>query len=463
MTDVQISSPPAEPHFDSQLLYRYDSNLPRYTSYPSANHWDTLASATIASTLSALRGQTQPISVYVHLPFCDRLCLYCGCNVVVSNSQERIGHYVDTLIQEIDHVSRLVGPQHINQLHLGGGTPTLLSPPLLEKVLGKIVSVFQPTADADFSIEIDPVVTQEDHYRILRDFGFKRLSIGVQDFEPALQQIVKRNQSVAHTQQAITWARSYGFNSINIDLMYGLPTQTPAHLRNSAALCASLDVDRVAVFGYAHVPWMRPQQKKLEIFSIPGMETRWQMYNAARTELVGAGYNIIGFDHFAKPSDPMAIAARNKQLKRNFQGFTVLPSDNLLAFGTTAISDICGVYLQNNKEIGAYLEKVREGRLAIDKGYVRTADDKIRGRVIMNILCHLEVVFSDIRDEFAINPETYFGAELGILKMYAHDGLLTLHNNGLQVNEQARPFLRTIAAVFDTHLKKGEQQYSKAF
>ncbi len=434
-----------------ELVRRFGVAAPRYTSYPTAPAWTAQGPETARQ--AAARARPGPVSVYVHVPFCERMCLYCGCNVVVAKSYDRAAAYVDTLLAELSSWGRLIGRRPLRQLHLGGGTPTFLQPADLERLVRAIFEAFPPLPDAELGVEIDPVATRLEHLTTLRGLGFNRASIGVQDFSFEVQTAVERHQSPEITRSRFAAARRLGFESINLDLMYGLPEQTPARVAASARAAAELGADRVALFGYAHVPWMKPHQKKLEQYALPSPQARWASLVAGRRELLGLGYLPIGFDHFARPGDELAHAARDGRLNRNFQGYTVLPDMDLVGLGASAISDVGGTYLQNDDRISTYTVAVKKEGLATVKGHVRHADDELRRRVITDILCRLRVEYDAVEQDLGVDVEAVLGADLSGLGELEAAGLVHREPRRLVVEERARPILRNVARAFDAYAR----------
>jgi len=343
------------------------------------------------------------------------------------------------------------------QLHFGGGTPTMMPPAQLDRIIGAIHEAFPPDENAEMSIEIDPVVTKREHLETVRKHGLNRISIGVQDFSDEVQEAVARMQSAEISRGAFAMARELGFESVNIDIMYGLPRQTEAHLERSAREVVALGSDRIALFGYAHVPWIKPHQKKLEIYDLPTAEQRWKMFGAARQVFLEEGYHAIGMDHFAKPGDELAQALAGRRLRRNFQGYTVLDAVHLIGFGMTAISDAGGAFIQNHKKLSDYYAAVEQGELATERGMDRSADDNLRQAVITGIMCNLYLSYADIEERFAGTLRgsfaDHFAKELEALAALEHDGLLVRSEGAIEVPERGRHLVRNIAAVFDTYLE----------
>ena len=434
------------------LIAKYDRPGPRYTSYPTAPEWLEISEADARAAFERCGADARPVSIYVHVPFCERMCLFCGCNVVVAKNRDKIPRYIHAVERELGAVRALTGPKQAVQLHFGGGTPTFLLPEELERLADSVWTRFGRAEGAEVGIEVDPMLTSRAHLEAARRAGFNRLSMGVQDFRDDVQAIVERDQPAATSSKIFLLGRELGFDSINIDLMYGLPGQTPDHLAHSARRVIELGADRVAVFGYAHVPWMKPHQKKLEPHGIPAAPARWRMFNAARAVLLEAGYQAIGFDHFAKPTDELARAWSQRRLNRNFQGYTVLEPTDLIGLGVSSISDVGGAFVQNKKRLSAYLKEVEAGRLPAERGRVLTAEDHLRRAVITGIMCNLRLDYRDIGTRFDLDVATHFAAEIAALSGFAADGLVEVHEHGFEVTERGRVFVRNVAMTFDAYL-----------
>jgi oxygen-independent coproporphyrinogen-3 oxidase len=446
-----------------ELLQKYDRPGPRYTSYPTAPEWQDAGQDVAIAQYERMADDLRPVSIYVHVPFCERMCLFCGCNVIVAKSHEKIPRYLDCIKREINEVRALTGPKTVCQLHFGGGTPTFLTPDELEMIGQSIWSAFDRAEEAEIGIEVDPMVTTRAHLEAARAVGFNRLSMGVQDFQDDVQQVTDRKQPDARSAGIFEFGRELGFESINVDLMYGLPAQTPDHLAHSARRCVDLGADRVAVFGYAHVPWMKPHQKKLEPFGIPGAEQRWQMFNAARSTLLDAGYKAIGMDHFAKPTDELALAAGKRRLNRNFQGYTVLEPTSLIGLGVSSISDAADGFLQNAKRLSSYYSAIEAGAFATEKAKVLDAEDKLRRDVIIEIMCNLYVDYAAIGKRHGIDFAKHFAAEIDGVARFVEDGLVVMQDGSFEVTERGRVFLRNIAMTFDAYLGKKQEGDSPRF
>ena len=455
MSDAKGPVPVPNQHdVPTDLIGRYDRPGPRYTSYPTAVEWTAQTSDAAVQALNKVAADTKPVSVYVHLPFCERMCLFCGCNVVVAKSHDRMVPYLKALKTEIAMVKQHLGKRRLVQLHFGGGTPTFFTPAELQEVGDALWDVFEPLPKAEIGIEVDPMVTSRAHLETLRGLGFNRMSLGVQDFQDDVQAVTQRCQPDAKSTEIFMLGRELGFESINIDLMYGLPKQTPAHLAHSARRAIELGADRVVVFGYAHVPWMKPHQKKLEQHGIPGAAERWQMFNAARSTLMSAGYKAIGFDHFAKPTDELAQAFNARRLNRNFQGYTVLEPTHLIGFGVSAISDMGGAFLQNAHKLPEYYAAIEAGRFATEKGKVLDAEDTLRRAVIIELMCNMYLDLESIGRRFHIDFHKHFWTELRALDDLVTDGLVRVNPTSIEITERGRVFARNVAMVFDAYLAR---------
>ena len=429
------------------LLKRYNEPAPRYTSYPAAPHWH---GAHAGLLLSALRKSTAPMSIYVHIPFCERLCLYCGCNVVVKKDHLLADGYLKRLDEEME-LAEIAHHRLVTQMHWGGGTPTYLDSRQLTALFDSVASRFDLAAGGEFSVEIDPRVTTTDQLRTLRSLGFNRLSVGIQDFDMTVQLTIRRMQSYERTRQVFDDARALGFESINADLIYGLPRQTRPSFQKTLDLVLELNPDRLAVFSYAHVPALKHQQRSFERY-LPTEPEKLQLFLDAIERLTSEGYEHIGMDHFARPGDPLVEARDNGSLHRNFQGYTTHGETDLLGFGVSAISHIGDTFTQNQRVLGAWDDDVGAGRLPVFRGYVQTRDDVIRGAVIEACLCAGRVSKDAIERRFGIDFDDYFLAEMMRLHEPERDGLVEGRmSRTIHITPVGRIFVRTIAKVFDTY------------
>jgi len=440
------------------LLARHDKPGPRYTSYPTAPVWsDRFGPADYIGEIRRTNGlpEPAPLSLYLHIPFCNTLCYFCGCNMMVTRDQEKMARYVDCLRQEIDRVADLLTPgRPMHQLQWGGGTPNYLSDELIAQVVRTITRRFVLADDAEVGLEIDPRDSPPGQITRLRGLGFNRLSLGVQDFDPKVQQAVNRIQPEALTRRVIEEARSAGYHSLNIDLIYGLPHQTAESFGRTLDVLIDIGPDRLAVFNYAHVPSLKRHQRLIPADALPPPAEKLRILKLTIERLTDAGYVYIGMDHFAKPDDELCRAQRAKSLHRNFQGYTTKAGCDLCAFGTTAISMVGDCYAQNVKELAAYEAAVCSGVLPTHRGYRLNADDRIRRHVITRLLCDLEIDKTDVEERFDLEFDDYFATELHHLVRYAEEGLIDLHAGRLIVTEAGRLLVRNLAMEFDAYLRE---------
>lgn len=450
-------SRPHDRAITADLLARYDRPGPRYTSYPTAVEFHAgFTEADYEARLAAAdRLAEAPLSVYIHLPFCAERCLFCGCHVLVSPDQAKAARYLDLLLQEIDLVAeRLPHRRAIAQLHLGGGTPTYHSPAELDRLLRGLFNRFSPLPGAEIAIEVDPRVTTDAHIDTLADLGFNRISMGVQDFSPEVQQAVQRIQTEAETRRLVERARARGFTGTNIDLIYGLPLQTPAGFERTVEAVIDMGADRIAVYSFAFVPWIRPHQKKLDEHQLPNREVKFAIFALARERFLSAGYEPIGMDHFARPDDELAVARREHRLRRNFQGYTVIPADDVLGLGISAIGDVRGAYIQNQKQLRLYREALQSGRLPVERGVARTADDDVRRTVIHELMCNFALDVPDIERRHRIEFKSYFAEDLRRLAVHAGEGLVTITPQRIAATPVGELFVRNLAVCFDRYWRE---------
>jgi oxygen-independent coproporphyrinogen III oxidase len=444
------------PEIDPALLARLSRPGPRYTSYPTAPEWTEKVGADDLRRHLAradAEGEDSALSLYFHIPFCRNMCTYCGCNVVVARRQDRADRYLDHVRRELELVTALLPRRRaVAQLHLGGGTPTFLDPGQLQRLWDEVVRHFRIVADAEVALEIDPVVTSKEQLDLLRRLGFNRVSMGVQDFTPEVQEYVGRVQPVELTREIYQHARQLGFRGINFDLIYGLPKQRAETFRRTLELVIEMAPDRVAVFSYAHVPWMRPHQRRFDEKLIPGPAEKFALFALAHRLFLDAGYIQIGMDHFARPDDELAQARLERRLKRNFQGYTVNPASDLLAFGITGISDVQGCYVQNVKTLPAYYRAVERGELPVERGWVLSDDDRLRRRVINELMCNFYVDLDAICAPLGLSARDTFAGELPRLREPEELGLLRRRDLVLELTPLGRVLPRNVAMVFDPYL-----------
>jgi oxygen-independent coproporphyrinogen-3 oxidase len=448
------------PRTTAELLARYDRPGPRYTSYPTAvSFHEGFGEADYRRHLKAADARAdEPLSFYAHLPFCRERCLYCGCNVVITPHHEVAQTYLECLLAEIDLLARhLPRRRTISQLHWGGGTPTYYSAFELARLFRAIGDRFAFTPDAEIGIEVDPRVTSFEQIDALADLGFNRLSAGVQDFTPEVQAAVHRVQSYESTRALLERARAAGFHSLNVDLIYGLPYQTAEGFRRTLEQVLSIRPDRIAVYSFAFVPWIKGHMRHLPAASLPGPELKLELLASAIDSFTGGGYRAIGMDHFALPEDELAIAADRGTLGRNFMGYTVQSARDLVAVGLSAIGDVQGALVQNDKKLVTYEAALAHERFPVERGYVLDGDDAVRRVVIAELMCNARVEFAPIERTFGIRFARAFARELSELNAPAGpvaDGLVRILPGRLELTPIGRRFVRNVAMVFDRHLRE---------
>jgi oxygen-independent coproporphyrinogen-3 oxidase len=412
---TSVNAPREGTPVTSALTAKYDRPGPRYTSYPTAVEFHAGVDADVyAAKLAEADAQVDaPLSMYVHLPFCEERCTYCGCNVVITKHRDVAAQYLEYLEREIDLLAaHLSSRRAISQLHWGGGTPTYFTADQLERLFGRIGAHFSFTPEAEIGVEIDPRVTSEAQLAALRRCGFNRLSMGVQDFAPEVQQAVNRIQSYEQTRDLIEAARGLGYRSINVDLIYGLPYQTPAAFTRTLDQVLTLAPDRVAVYSFAFVPWMKAHMTHIPESALPMADEKLALLGLARTAFEGAGYVTIGIDHFACPDDELARAVSAGTLGRNFMGYTVQSARDMVGLGVSAIGDVQGAFVQHTKKLTEYYRALDDGRFPVERGYLLDADDRIRRHVITELMCNGRVDGDDVERRFGIRFADYFAAEL---------------------------------------------------
>ncbi|HKO88647.1 MAG TPA: oxygen-independent coproporphyrinogen III oxidase [Burkholderiales bacterium] len=452
---------------DAELLSRFDKPGPRYTSYPTADRFVSAYDAEAhRATLEGLRlrGKRRALSLYVHLPFCNTVCYYCACNKVVTRDHSRAAKYLHYLSREMALVTDLIGKgRPIEQLHWGGGTPTFLSNAEIRELSASLRAHFNFTPGGEYSIEIDPRTVDAEKMKVLGECGFNRISVGVQDFDPAVQAAVNRQQSFAVTETAIEAARVNGCESVNIDLIYGLPLQTPRRFATTLAKVLQLAPDRIALYNYAHLPTLFKPQRRINEADLPDAATRVELLQLAVRTLRDAGYRYIGMDHFARPDDELARAQELGHLHRNFQGYSTRAEADLLAFGVSAISSIGSTYSQNLKTLPEYYDALDQGVLPLMRGIALNADDLVRRSVIQSLMCHFAVSIEAVEQAYLIKFDKYFAAELEALQSYIRLGLVEIDDGWLCVTSRGRWFVRAICMTFDRYLRQSEERarYSK--
>jgi oxygen-independent coproporphyrinogen-3 oxidase len=438
-----------------EFLAKYNRPGPRYTSYPTAPVWnDSFGPADHEKVLGQAEAAKTPVSLYMHIPFCESLCLFCACNVVIQKDKSVAPPYLDVLKREMERVSRSVSKNRsVVQFHWGGGTPTYLTPEQIEDLFGFTRDHFHFAPDGEIGIEVDPRVTSRQHLETLRKLGFNRLSMGIQDFQEDVQKAVHRIQPFEMTRDLLFAARELGFDSINVDLIYGLPYQTPQTFAHTVDQIIGLAPDRIALFSYAHVPWLKKQQGSF-VAHLPEGMTKFEIFRTGLLKFIEAGYLYIGMDHFAKPGDELSVSQRNRTLHRNFQGYTTKAGADLYGMGITAISGIQQAYAQNHRDIPSWQKAVAERGLATMRGYQLSDEDLLRRAVISRLLCHTVIVKDEISREFGIDFDDYFADELRRFEPFRQDGLVLLEPGEIRATWLGRIFIRNLAMIFDPYLEK---------
>jgi oxygen-independent coproporphyrinogen-3 oxidase len=443
---------------DFDVLKRFNQQGPRYTSYPTAPLFSPSFTGDdftreIVDTNNA--GVSQPLSLYFHFPFCAKLCYFCGCNMMVTHERHRIAQYNDYLKREIDLIRPMIAEgRKATQMHWGGGTPSYLTPSEIRDIGGYIKDSFAFDDDIEASVEIDPRGLTREHMEAFREIGFTRTSFGVQDFNLEVQEAINRVQSEEITRQTVEWARELGFSSINLDLIYGLPHQTVGTFASSVDKIIDISPNRIAVFNYAHVPWLKKHQNVIPTESIPSPDERLAILEMTIEKLIDAGYEYIGMDHFAKPTDELAIAQKNNTLYRNFQGYSTRAGCDVYAMGVSAISQFENIYAQNQKNINDYYARIDAGSAATSVGYRMTEDDHIRKDTIMQLMCNLEIDKRRVEREFGIDFDDYFADDIRKLDAFTSEGLLEVGDDKISVIGSGILIIRNIAMCFDAYLEQ---------
>ena len=457
----------AEPAlFDVDLIRRYDKAGPRYTSYPTALQFHDQFNATDYRAAAARSNRAGgPLSLYVHIPFCDTVCYYCACNKVVTKDRAKAQPYLDDVYREMALQAELFDRDRpVDQLHWGGGTPTFLSDEQMRELMRRTGEQFNLKTDdsGEYSIEIDPREADAHTIAVLREIGFNRISLGVQDFDPDVQKAVNRIQSIAETREVVDAARAEGFHGVSIDLIYGLPFQTRDRFLATLDRVIEMNPDRLSVFNYAHLPTRFKPQRRINADDLPTPQEKLDILGSSINHLIDAGYVLIGMDHFARPDDPLAIAQRNGTLHRNFQGYSTHAECDMVAMGASSISQVGGAFSQNAKELTVYHDRLMAGELPIERGLVTTAEDALRRHVITELLCHFGLSIPAVERQFGIDFARHFADALPRLAAMADDGLLTLDDQRITVLTPGRLLIRNICMVFDAYLSEdGVQRFSR--
>jgi oxygen-independent coproporphyrinogen-3 oxidase len=468
MTSQTISIHPVQQvEFDGGLIQRLSQSGPRYTSYPTADRFhdqfgyrDYLQAVTHLHT----RGARHPLSLYIHIPFCDTVCYYCGCNKIITKNRDKAATYLDYLKRELAMQGKLfAGFNHVEQLHFGGGTPTYLSDAQMDDLMQHLHRWFRFADDdqGEYSIEVDPRSVTPERIHTLRRQGFNRISLGVQDFDEAVQKAVNRIQPEQKTLEAIRAARDAGFRSVSVDLIYGLPKQTVMSMNQTISKVIEANPDRIAVYHYAHLPHLFKMQRRMNDDDMPSSDAKLDMLALCIRRLNEAGYVYIGMDHFAKPDDELAIAQRQGRLHRNFQGYSTHAESDLIACGVSAISSVGMCYSQNAKTIDEYYDRIDHDELPVVRGYQLTMDDVLRRFIIQMLMCNFELSIRSLEEAYPIKFDAYFMLEIEALKELQQLGLLTMGSEWIEVTLKGRLLIRNICMVFDRHLQQARRLQSE--
>lgn len=448
------------PPVDLDLVRKHNRPGPRYTSYPTALQFREDADP--ARLVAAAGAEQGGLSLYFHLPFCESLCWFCGCNKVITTDNSRAGIYLDALVREMDLFPATGNAgREVVQLHFGGGTPNFLAPGQILRLGAEIKKRFRLAAGAECSVELDPRFLTRDHVRAFREIGMTRASFGIQDVNPAVQQAVHRVQSDECNLQAFAWLRGEGFESVNVDLIYGLPGQTPESYAQTLARVLDYDPDRFAVFSYAHVPWMVPAQKILEKARLPDPGDKLAMLKLVIETLTGADYVFIGMDHFARRGDELVRALESRTLQRNFQGYSTRGGTEIRGFGVSSISQTARTYRQNRKVLEQYYADLAAGRLPVERGLELSDEDVLRRHIITRLMCDFRLDGAAVGEHFGIRFAAHFADSLARLREFAGDGLVGLDGDTIVVTDAGRLFIRNIAMCFDAYMQAGEGRHSK--
>lgn len=441
---------------DFKIVEEFERAGPRYTSYPTAPTWKPdFKSEDFASALNASIAQNSPLSLYLHLPFCEKLCHFCACNKVIDPKREHAAKYLEALVTEIELIdSHLQKKGILGQMHWGGGTPTFYSPEDLEKLFSKLEERFTWGPAPEISLEVNPVVTTINHLATLAKLGFNRISLGVQDFDEKVQDVINRHQTFEQTKALVEEARGLKFANVNLDLIYGLPLQTQETISKTIEQVLQIRPERIALYSYANVPWKQPFQRRFHEEDLPKGSEKISLYITARNFLIDAGYAAIGMDHFALPEDELFKARLTKTLHRNFMGYTTQGNAQMIAAGISGISMLNDVYTQNKKTLPSYYADLKAGKFPIERGSRLTFDDLVRRKVILDLMCNFEVSSASFKEDFQIEFESYFRTEIEHLKEFETKNLVKFCPDGLKVTARGELLVRNIAMVFDTYLSE---------
>ena len=449
---------------DKELLQKYNVPGPRYTSYPTVPFWknqDLKAADWLEKLSQKQQAITRSLGIYIHLPFCESLCTFCGCHKRITKNHQVEAPYIDSVLQEWDLYQAHLSPKNtIKELHLGGGTPTFFSPENLKKLISSILQDATVSENHEFSVEVHPNYTEKAHLEVLYNLGFNRISLGVQDFDPTVQFVINRMQSFEKTAEVINWAREIGFHSVNIDLIYGLPKQTLQSIEFTIEKVKELLPDRIAFYSYAHVPWKSKVQRRYSEEDLPNAENKWKMYHRGNELLAEMGFESIGMDHFALPNDQLLKSYREGKLNRNFMGYTTTSNKLIIGLGASSISDTWNAFAQNEKEVEAYQEQIKLGKLPLINGHLLNEEDIIIRKHILNLMCNGTTTL--MNDSF---DNSYINTVLEKLNGLKEDGLVEIKDSTIKITSKGKLFVRNISATLDTYLQNKSSQstvFSKA-
>jgi oxygen-independent coproporphyrinogen-3 oxidase len=448
--------------FDVDLINKYNRSGPRYTSYPTANNFSELSLQDYQQQSALSNQRKTSISLYCHIPFCNTVCYYCGCNKFVTKDKSMAEPYIEALFKEVDMQSPLFDKGRlVEQMHFGGGTPTFLSGEQIIRLSNKLQQSFNFSTDGEYSIEIDPRGIDESLIESLAIARFNRISLGVQDFDLEVQKAINRVQSFEQTKAVIGLSRENGFKSISIDLIYGLPRQSEDTFKRTLERVQELRPERISLFNYAHLPELFKPQRRINIEELPSPSEKLDIFQHSLEYLIGLGYVYIGMDHFALPNDPLAIAQSEGNLYRNFQGYSTHSECDIIGLGLSSIGQVADSFSQNEKNLEKYYQALESGQLPIVKGLIINQDDKIRRELIMELICHFEVSISSLEQRYSINFKNYFANSLEKLDEMQNDGLVVLTNDSIKVMDKGKLLVRNICMIFDNYLKSGSSSFSK--
>lgn len=446
------------------LINRFDKRVPRYTSYPTVPNWsEEFGPKDYISELITRSESNDPLSIYVHIPFCVRRCLFCACTTMVTNRADKPEKYLDVLKLEIQKTRELLNARNdVIQLHLGGGTPTHLTPSQLDDLFSYIHDEFSLNSNAEKSIELHPSVTSIDHMQVLKDYGFNRISVGVQDFDPNVQKKLNRHQTYEETKEIVDFARTNGFDGVNMDLIYGLPYQTPEGFDDTIEKTFELLPDRIALYSYAHLPNIVKHQAGIPLDVIPNGSNKLDFFLMAREKFLNFGYEQIGFDHFALPEDEITKSFENKSLRRNFMGFTTKAGTDMVAFGYSGISELHTCYAQNSKDMGEYESMIQKYGVSTVKGHKMSEEDIIRKQVIMDWLCQNELDYTDLQTKYGEKAKNFIQISENLFPDFQDIDFVEITDNGWKATPTGKLFARVIASSFDEYYDASKHLFSRS-